>query len=111
MKIEIKGWIWAKATMFGNKVEFEFSSNDYEKWAKTQPSSVMDWGSHKKIAEHTIVVDVPDDIDPVSLRVAGLERERETLRSEFARRLNEINDQISRLTAIEYTPATVVEPA
>jgi len=104
--IEIKGWIFAKPNGYTKRIEFEFSSYDYEKAVK-EGYNVSDWGSLKKIAEHTITVDVPDDIDPAALLIAGLEAERTKLRAEFTRRINDINDKIQSLQAIEYKPAEV----
>lgn len=102
--IEIKGWIFVKPNDYGNKIDFEFSSYDYEAAVK-RGYGATDWGKYKKVAEHTILAEVPDDIDPVSLKLAALEAERTELRAKFTVRIAEIEDQISKLTAIEYVPS------
>lgn len=102
--IEIKGWIFAKPNDYGNKIDFEFSSYDYEAAAKRGYAGA-DWGSYKKVAEHTIVAEVPDDIDPVAMKLAALEAERTDLRAKYAARVAQIENEISKLTAIECAPA------
>ena len=43
------------------------------------------------------------------MRVAALEKEREKVRADLGKRIKEINNEISRLQAIEFNPTEVVE--
>ncbi len=85
-------------------IDFEFSSFDYEAAVKRGSFNAEEWASYKKLVEHTVIVEVPDDLDPAALLVAGLEAENTKLRAECTRRINENNDKIRSLLAIEYTP-------
>lgn len=103
MQIEIKGWIFAKPDAYTGKITFEFSEFDYEDAVK-RGTGAASWGAYKKVTPHAFVVDVPEDIDPRELLIAGLEAERTKVRAELTRRITEINDQISKLQAISYEP-------
>lgn len=56
------------------------------------------------VSEHSIEVEVPDDFNPVPGLVASLKAKKDAVRVEFAARINEIEDQISKLTCIEHKP-------
>jgi len=99
--IEIKGWIWAAPTWDGQGIEYKFDSFDYERAVK-EGRGVDTWSGYKKVAEHSFTVEVPD-LDARTLRIQQLEAERQQLRANFQRRVNEIEDQIGKLQAIEYT--------
>lgn len=105
--IEIKGWIYASVSEYSDKLSYEFNVNDFEKWARNELGG--NWARYRKIMPHTITVEVPSDIDPRSLMLAALERERENVRAELGRRIAEINDKISKVTAIEFTPTESAE--
>lgn len=49
--------------------------------------------------------EVPDSFDPRPAKIAALERERQKVRAEFAAKITEIEDQISRLLCIEMAEA------
>ena len=55
------------------------------------------------VAEHTIEVEVPDDFNPVPGMVAALEEKKRLLRLKLAEELMVLDEQISKLQAIEYT--------
>ena len=62
------------------------------------------------VMPHTLVVEIPDvQIDYRTVRVAALEKEREKVRADLGKRIKEINNEISRLQAIEFNPTEVVE--
>jgi len=99
--IEIKGWIWAAPTWDGQDVQYKFDSFDYEEAVKAGRGTET-WAGYKKVAEHSFTVEIPD-LDARTLRIQQLEAERTQLRANFQRRINEIEDQIGKLQAIEYT--------
>jgi hypothetical protein len=48
-------------------------------------------------------VEIPDDFDPRKLQVEALREEKQRISAEFARRCTQIEEQINKLTALEYT--------
>lgn len=57
------------------------------------------------VSETTIEVEVPDDFNPVQNLVAALEEKKRLLRVKLAEELAVIDERISKLTCIEFTPA------
>ena len=57
------------------------------------------------VCPHEFEVEVPDDFNPVPKMLAGLEEKKRELRVRLAKELAEIDDRISKLQAIEYSPA------
>ena len=101
--IEIKGWIFVepKETWEGSGLKYSFSPNDYEKWAKEGDAS---FSKYTKVAEHTIVAEVRDDVDPTAAMIRSLEAEKEYLRKAFNGRVAQINDRIAKLQALTFDP-------
>ena len=56
-----------------------------------------------------VTVDLPDDLNPVAMRVAKLEAERAELLAETQVKVNHINDKISKLQALTFDAAEVTE--
>lgn len=105
--IEIKGWIFAKPSWDAKTVHYEFSTYDYEQWAKNPDIDKSgQYKSYRKVGEHTIRADAPPDLDPRQMMVDGLEAHKTAIRAELGKRIAEIEEQISKLQAIEYTPTT-----
>jgi hypothetical protein len=48
--------------------------------------------------------EIPPDWNPTAAKVAALEKEREEVKAEFARRVADLNERISKLQAITYEP-------
>jgi hypothetical protein len=93
--IEIKGWIFAVPNCVEQgKFNFTFFNFDV---TQQMPDYV-------KVCEHKIVTELPADFDPTLAQIEALKAQRERVRAELGRRIAEIEDQIGRLTAIEYTP-------
>lgn len=109
VQIEIKGWIFAKPSWGARRLNYEFSQHDYEEWAKS-PDIDRDgsWKQYRKISAHVITVEVPE-LDPKQIAIEALESQKTSLRAELGKRIAEIEDQISKLTAIEYTPPSADE--
>jgi hypothetical protein len=55
------------------------------------------------IGKQVIEFEVPDDFNPVPIQVAMLEAEKEKAMQEFNERVSKINEEISKLTCLEYT--------
>ena len=96
MKVKIKGYVTAKVNLIAHppvmgyilaEADMEFLSDKYF--------------IYKTICEHEIEVEVPDDLDIRQVRITALKIEEQKLRAEFGKRITEIEDQISKLTAIE----------
>ena len=54
-----------------------------------------------------IEIEVPDDFDPRAKTVEILQKKKQELMAEFQKRVNDIDDQIQRFTAITYEAETV----
>lgn len=62
------------------------------------------------VQPHTMVAEIIDkEIDYRTVRIAALEKERESVRAKLGQRIAEINGEISRLQAIECSATEVVE--
>ena len=55
------------------------------------------------IGKQKIEFEVPDNFNPVPIQVAMLEAEKEKAMQEFNERVFRINDQIRKLTCLEFT--------
>ena len=56
------------------------------------------------VGEQVVSIEVPDDFDPVPKQVAVLLDERRAAMDEYQQKVAEINERLSKLQAIEYTP-------
>lgn len=98
MQIEIKGFIFACPDEYG-EMNAERPVYRFYDWDVTECSD--SFRKYVKVCEHTLVADVPDRFDPRPGMVANLDRERERVKAEFAKRVTEIDAQIQSLLAIE----------
>ena len=57
------------------------------------------------VREHSFTVEVPADFDPRPGMVEALQAKKRALQAEFAKRVTEIEREISELQALEFTPA------
>ncbi|UIF90897.1 hypothetical protein [Cupriavidus sp. UYPR2.512] len=101
--IEIKGFIHARISSWKPEApQYEFfSSEDMSGLNSKNTTYVM-------VKPVTFAVEIPDTaLDYRTARIAALEKEEITIRAHLARRVAEIREEVSRLTAIECTPAEV----
>jgi len=56
------------------------------------------------IGEQEIEIEVPDNYDPRAKQIAALEKKKQKVMADYQRTVDEINERISKLQAIEYTP-------
>ena len=55
------------------------------------------------VGEQEIEVDVPDNYDPRAQQIAALEKQKQKVMADFQKSVDDINDRISKLQALEYT--------
>lgn len=56
------------------------------------------------VGKQEIEIEVPDDFDPTPGMIAALEEQKRKLRLKLANELMELDQRISKLQAIEFTP-------
>ena len=56
------------------------------------------------IGEQEVEIEVPDNYDPTAQKIAALEKKKQKVMADYQKTVNEINERISKLQAIEYTP-------
>ena len=66
-------------------------------------AKVDDDDSRTYVGEQEIEIEVPDNYDPRAQKVAALEKQKQKVMSDYQRRVDQINERISKLQAIEYT--------
>lgn len=55
------------------------------------------------ICKQTVEVEVPDNYDPRAQQVAALEKQKQKIMADYQVMVEEINNRISKLQALEYT--------
>ncbi len=55
------------------------------------------------ICSQDIVLDIPDEYDPTVQKLAALQKEKDKAQAEFANKVANINERISKLQALEFT--------
>jgi hypothetical protein len=56
------------------------------------------------VREHAFEVDVPADFNANAAEIAALEAKKDALAAEFAKQVREIQEQLAKRRALEYTP-------
>ncbi|MBK5571790.1 hypothetical protein [Ensifer sp. SSB1] len=102
MKIEIKGWIFFEKSSYENEFSYRFSAIEADKYVREGDVCI-------RVCEHTIHAEVPEGFDPTAEHIRQLNSAKEKLRREFNARIAQINNQISKLQAIEYDAGAIVE--
>lgn len=64
----------------------------------------LDGDSFVKIVDHSFVIEIPEDFDPVPGQIAALNEKKRLLRVKLADELREIDDRLSKLQAITFEP-------
>jgi hypothetical protein len=57
------------------------------------------------VVEREFEIEIPDDFDLNKGRIAALEKEKTRIGGEYHARVTKINEQISKLTALEFNPS------
>jgi hypothetical protein len=55
------------------------------------------------VCSQEIEIEVPEDFDPRAQKIAALEAQKAKAMADYQKSVTEINDRISKLTALEYT--------
>ena len=55
------------------------------------------------VCEQEIEIEVPDNYDPRAQQIAALEKQKQKVMADYQKSVNEINDRITKLQALEYT--------
>ena len=55
------------------------------------------------VGQQEIEIEVPDQYDPTAQQLAVLQKEKEKAQQEFAKKVANINERISKLQALEFT--------
>lgn len=96
--IKIDGFITYTQHTWEKVGEGSFSFRAYKPLAEYEPDTVV-------VREHSITVEVPTKYDPRAAMVANFEEQKTLLRAAFNLKIKELNEQISKLQAIEYVEA------
>jgi len=91
MKMTIKQTLHSRRDYCG-AVEFTLFSCDMSEYG------------HVCIGEQEIIIDVPDDFNPVVAEIAMLRATQQKIQADAQVKANAIEDQISKLSCIEYKP-------
>ena len=57
------------------------------------------------VSEQEIEIEVPDDYDPRAQKIAALEKHKQKVMADYQKTVDQINERISKLQALEYTNA------
>lgn len=55
------------------------------------------------VNEQEVEIEVPDSYDPRAQQIAALEKKKQKVMADYQKMVNEINERISNLQALEYT--------
>jgi hypothetical protein len=92
MKVKITACVHYKKYSWEEEGEFEVFSFKFD-----------DDDHRTFVCEQEIEIDVPDNYDPRAQQVAALEKKKRKIMADYQKMVTDINDQISKLQAIEYT--------
>jgi hypothetical protein len=74
-------------------------TGEYEIWfAKLDDDAIRTY-----VGAQEVEVEVPENYDPRSQQIAALQRQRGKAMADYQKTVDEINDRISKLQALEYT--------
>jgi hypothetical protein len=94
LKIKVTAHIHYSKWIWDDKGEFEI-------W-----SMRMDDDDYRVyVCSQEIEIEVPDNYDPRAPQIAALEKKKQKVMAEYQKTVTEINDQINKLQALEYTHA------
>jgi hypothetical protein len=80
------------------------SETNAREWVPEVWSFKVDAGEYRVfVSEQMGEIDIPDNWDPVPGQVAALKAEKRAALAEYQKRVEQINQQLSNLQAIEYS--------
>jgi hypothetical protein len=95
MKIKLTAHIHYTKYLFEEKGEYQIF-----------PIKLNDDDTRTYIGEQQIEVDVPDNYDPRAQQIAALQKRRGEVMAEYQKTVDDINERINKLQAIEYSGET-----
>jgi hypothetical protein len=86
-------------------VHIYHSQYSWEKEAKfhVYPFKVDDTEHLTYVGTQQVEIEVPDSYDPRAQKIAALEAQKKKVMADFQKTVDDINERISKLQAIEYT--------
>jgi hypothetical protein len=84
-------------------VHYSKFANDYKGGFQVLCFKAPDDDYRVWVSEQEVEIDVPEDFDPRQLQIAALEAKKIKVMADYQKSVTEINDRISKLTALEYT--------
>ena len=64
----------------------------------------IDYSEHQNyVCSQEIEIEVPENFDPRAQKIAALEKQKQKAMADYQKSVTDINDRISKLTALEYT--------
>lgn len=91
MKVKVKGYVHHVQYPWDEKESYEFFST---------PMDSVEYYTCVSQVPVEIELEVPDNFDPRPQQIAALEEKKRKVQAEFAKRIAEIDDQISKYLAI-----------
>jgi hypothetical protein len=55
------------------------------------------------VGEQEVEIEIPDDYDPRLQQIEALKKQKQKVMADYQKTVNEINDRITKLQAIEYS--------
>ena len=92
MKIKLTVHIHYLKYSWENKGKFEVFSFKFE-----------DDDSRTYVGKQEVEVEVPDNYDPSTQQIAALKKQKQKVMADYQKMVTDINIQISKLQALEYT--------
>lgn len=101
MKMTVTAFVFMEydSDYFSDPVDFE------KKWRpRLRACQLENTEDRVFIEKRQVIVEIPNDFDPVPGQVAGLEKKKREALAAYQRTVAEINDRLSKLQAIEFAP-------
>ena len=86
------------AHIYFSQFSFEKTGKYFVMYTKMEDSEYQIY-----VGEQEIEIEVPDNFDPRAQKIAALEKQKVRVMADYQKTVDQINDRISKLQAIEYT--------
>ena len=92
----IKGYIYWRKTVYvyDEANAFQFYPFDMDGWSEKEKDGRV------KVGPHTIIVEIPEDFNPIPAQLAALDAKEHQLKADFAKAMMELADDRAKLLAI-----------
>lgn len=97
MKKLVAGFIHAK-----HKESWDNESEEYKfSWHSLKDMSIC---NYIYVMPHELEIDIPDDFNPIPDEIENYRKEQTRIRAEAEQKINMLEDQIGKLSCLEYKP-------